>query len=173
MHSDHTASIAYLALGSNLEYPDLQVKTAIKEIGELRSTQLLATSSLYQTPPWGVTTQSPFINAVVKIETAISPLELLKKMQALEQKHHRIHYYPNGPRTLDLDLLLYEDLVFSDPMLTLPHPRMYERAFVLVPLFEIAPSLLFPDKTTLQDRVKQVDETGILRLEDRILTQIL
>ena len=150
MNKNH---LAYIALGSNLNDPLLQVQTAIKELQQHPDFKLEKVSSLYQTKPVGMINQPDFINAVVAISTNLNPEELLKILLELEQQHQRIRKERWGPRTLDLDILLYDDLTLTEPGLTLPHPRLTERAFVLKPLAEIAPDLCLPDGRKLQDLV--------------------
>jgi 2-amino-4-hydroxy-6-hydroxymethyldihydropteridine diphosphokinase len=135
---------AYVALGSNLGNPVQAVEDAIDAMAALRGSLLKAISSLYRTAPVGLKHQPDFINAVVAIDTRLGPRELLDELFALEAKFGRERSVKNAPRTLDLDLLLHGDTVRNDPELTLPHPRMHERAFVLAPLAEIAPNLVIP-----------------------------
>jgi 2-amino-4-hydroxy-6-hydroxymethyldihydropteridine diphosphokinase len=137
-------TIAYVGLGSNLEDPARQVETALQELGHLPQTRLVRRSSLYRTAPVGYADQPDFINAVAQLETGLPADRLLDELQALEAHHGRKRSFPNAPRTLDLDLLLFGDLVLQTERLTLPHPRMHERAFVLEPLREIAPDLELP-----------------------------
>lgn len=137
---------AYLALGSNLQDPVAQVESGLRDLAGLPQTRLLARSSLYRTAPVGAAGQPDYINAVAAVETRLGPVELLDAMLAIEDQRGRVREYQNAPRTLDLDLLLYEDLVCHQHGLTLPHPRMHERAFVLVPLAEIAPDCRIPGR---------------------------
>ena len=139
-------TLAYVALGSNLENPVLQVKQAMLALANLPHTQVLKTSSLYQTAPIGYADDAldqvpDFINAVVELETTLDPVELLEALLAIENKAGRQRPYPNAPRVLDCDLLIYGNTELNNPQLILPHPRMHERGFVLLPLFEIAPHL--------------------------------
>lgn len=136
--------LAFIALGANLDDPARQVERAFPELARLPQTRLLARSSLYLTKPVGYTDQPDFINAVALIETELPAWQLLEHLLAIEQRHGRRREFRNAPRTLDLDLLLYDDLVMHEPGLTLPHPRMHERAFVLTPLLEIAPDCAIP-----------------------------
>ena len=138
---NHTA---FIGLGSNLSNPSEQVLQAMQAIGRLPETRLLACSSLYRSAPVGFLEQPDFINAVVKIETRLAPLELLKSLLALEQENGRTREFQNAPRTLDLDVLLYDDLQHHEHGLTVPHPHMHKRAFVLQPLLEIAPDCMIP-----------------------------
>jgi 2-amino-4-hydroxy-6-hydroxymethyldihydropteridine diphosphokinase len=135
------AVTAYVALGANLGDAAGAVRAAMDALGSLPGTRVTARSSLYRTAP--VDAGGPdFINAVVAVETALTAPDLLVQLQALEQGAGRERPYPNAPRTLDLDLLLYGGARIASPRLLVPHPRMHERAFVLVPLGEIAPALV-------------------------------
>jgi len=135
---------SYIGLGSNLENPKGQVQQALQELAALPLSRLVASSSLYATPPVGPQDQPDFINAVACLETHLSPLALLDQLQALEQRHRRRQLRHWGPRTLDLDLLLYGELTLHQPRLTVPHGQMHARAFVLVPLVEVATALQHP-----------------------------
>lgn len=135
---------AFIGLGSNLEDPAAQVLQAMQDINGLPETRVLARSSLYRSAPVGYLEQPDFINAVIKIETALAPLALLQALLALEQQHGRTREFQNAPRTLDLDVLLYDDLQHHQHGLTLPHPQMHRRAFVLQPLLEISPGCVIP-----------------------------
>ena len=136
----------FIALGANLGDPAATVKAAIVALQGLSQTEFIAASSLYRTAPVGLKHQPDFINAVVEL-AAVSPAPtLLEALFSLEERFGRLRSVKNAPRTLDLDLLLYGDEISCDPQLTLPHPRMHERAFVLAPLAEIAPRLLIPGR---------------------------
>jgi 2-amino-4-hydroxy-6-hydroxymethyldihydropteridine diphosphokinase len=135
---------AFIALGSNLETPLRQIRKAFAELGALPKTKLIARSSLYRSAPVGNINQPYFINAVAKLETRLAPRELLTALLEIEQRHGRRREFPNAPRTLDLDLLLYGDLIHHEHGLTIPHPRMHQRAFVLSPLHEVAPDSVIP-----------------------------
>lgn len=132
---------AYIGLGSNLDGPERRVEHALAALDRLPLTRLITASPRYASSPVGPQDQPDFINAVACIATRLSPLALLDQLQALEQQHRRLRLRHWGPRTLDLDLLLFDDLVLDLPRLKLPHPAMHERAFVLVPLSDIAPDL--------------------------------
>lgn len=159
---------AYIGLGSNLESPVAQVRQALDELGGLPLSTLVAQSSLYATPPVGPQDQPDFINAVAVIKTALSPLALLDQLQALEQRHRRQRLRHWGPRTLDLDLLLYGQQTIERPRLKVPHPYMHERAFVLVPLAEVASAVgkqpLMLHHQTLAHWLTHIDHTAIKRL---------
>lgn len=131
----------YIGLGSNLECPERQVASAIRTLSALPNSKLLASSRLYRTAPVGLTDQPDYINAVVRLETRLEPRALLDALQAIERAHGRRRDGTRwGPRTLDLDILLYGDERLDTPGLTIPHPELANRAFVLVPLSEIAPA---------------------------------
>lgn len=135
---------AYIGLGANLDDPAAQVAYAFAELDSLPGTRLVARSSLYASAPVGYVDQPDFINAVAHLKTTLSPRALLTALLDIEQRHGRARSFRNAPRTLDLDLLLYGTAHFHEDQLTLPHPRMTERAFVLLPLTEIAPDLTIP-----------------------------
>lgn len=137
---------AFIALGSNLQDPATQISAAFAALDQLPESQVLSRSSLYRTAPVGYDHQPDFINAAVGLMTRLEPLALLRALLALETQFGRERPFPNAPRVLDLDLLLYDDLVMNTPELILPHPRMHERAFVLLPLSEIASELVIPGR---------------------------
>ena len=139
-------TIAYIGIGSNLEDPRAQVLRAFDELSHLPDTRVTARSSLYRTAPIGYAAQPDFINAVAALDTQLPAEALLHELQAVETRHHRARSLPNAPRTLDLDLLLYGDARIDQPGLSVPHPRMHERAFVLQPLIEIAPQVQIPQR---------------------------
>ncbi len=128
---------AYVGLGSNVGAPQTQVARALRELEGLPDTRLIRHSSLYETEPVGLRDQPGFINAVAIVETALSARALLDGLLDIEQRHGRVRTVKNGPRTLDLDILLYGDARIDEDGLTIPHPRMHERGFVLEPLLEI------------------------------------
>jgi 2-amino-4-hydroxy-6-hydroxymethyldihydropteridine diphosphokinase len=136
--------IATIGLGANLNDPAAQVEYALAELDRLPGTRLLAHSSLYASAPVGYVDQPDFINAVAQVETTLAPRALLDALLDIEHRHGRERSFRNAPRTLDLDLLLYGNAHFHEDALTLPHPRMTERAFVLLPLLEIAPDTVIP-----------------------------
>ncbi len=135
---------AYIGLGANLDDPAAQVILAMDELDKLPESRLVARSSLYVSAPVGYANQPDFINAAVEIETRLSPRSLLAALLDIEHHHGRNRSFRNAPRTLDLDLLMYGRAHFHEEGLTLPHPRMHERAFVLMPLLELAPALSLP-----------------------------
>ncbi len=157
-------TFAYVALGSNLGRPQHQILGAMSALDRLPGTRLLQRSSLYRTPPWGLIEQPPFVNAAVQLDTDLSPHALLDALLALEADAGRVRSQRNGPRTLDLDLLHVDGVWLNDPRLTLPHPRMAERAFVLLPLNDIAPTLPLSGHTTVRARLAQLDTHGCEKL---------
>jgi 2-amino-4-hydroxy-6-hydroxymethyldihydropteridine diphosphokinase len=157
-------TLAYVALGSNLGHPKQQILDAVEALARLPRTRLLQRSHLYLTPPWGVLEQPPFVNAAVQLDTMLPPHALLDALLDLEQRAGRQRAERNGPRTLDLDLLHVDGVRLDDARLTLPHPRMMERAFVLSPLHDVAPALQLPGQPTVAERLAQLDLAGIERL---------
>jgi 2-amino-4-hydroxy-6-hydroxymethyldihydropteridine diphosphokinase len=137
-------TVAYVGIGSNLEDPVRQVRDAFSELDRLAHTRVVKQSSLYRSAPLGHAAQPDFINAVARLETALPAEGLLAELQQIEARHGRSRSFPNAPRTLDLDVLLFGELVLDSPELKIPHPRLQERAFVLRPLLEIAPEIEIP-----------------------------
>ena len=132
---------AWIGLGANLGDARATLRSAVQAMAALPGTRVLRVSSLYRSAP--VDANGPdYLNAVVELDTTLAPLDLLHALQAIEQGAGRERPYRNAPRTLDLDLLLYQELRLNGAQLTVPHPRMYERAFVLLPLAELAPALV-------------------------------
>jgi len=134
----------FIGLGSNLENPEQQIKTAVNDMGSLSESKLIACSSLYSSPPMGPQDQPDYINAVIELETTLLPHVLLDELQSIEQQHGRVRKRHWGERTLDLDILVYGDKLLNDERLTVPHPGVAERAFVLYPLAELAVDLVIP-----------------------------
>lgn len=157
-------SQAFIALGSNLENPVAQLQCAFSELEKLPGTRLIRRSSLYQSAPVGRLDQPDFINAVAIIETGLAPLALLQALLALEHTHGRVRESLNAPRTLDLDILLYDDLQCQEPGLIIPHPRMAQRAFVLEPLLEIAPDCHIPGYGGAQQLLSQCQHQKLERI---------
>ena len=135
---------AAIALGSNLDDPVGQVEQALRELDGLPGTSVLARSKLHRTKPVGYANQPDFVNACALVETQMAPRALLDALLDIERAHGRVREIPNGPRTLDLDILLLGDFQINEPGLEIPHPRLAKRAFVLVPLNEIAPEAIDP-----------------------------
>ena len=130
-------NIVFIALGSNLNNPIYHVEKGIRDINHLLNTKVLKRSSLYKSKPIGPQNQRDYINAVIKIETLQEPIELLDSLQDIEIQHHRRKTKRWGPRTLDLDILIFNKLEFNHKRLTIPHPEMINRDFVLIPLYEV------------------------------------
>jgi 2-amino-4-hydroxy-6-hydroxymethyldihydropteridine diphosphokinase len=159
---------AFIALGGNVGDVRATFEQAIALLCRDQSVRLTTRSSDYRTPPWGVTDQPPFINAVIGIATDLEPHASLSRMQDSERAlgRDRANEQHWGPRTIDLDLLLYDHLIISDETLTLPHPRMLERAFVLVPFAEIAPDRVIGG-VRVRDALARIDAEGIEKLPSR------
>ena len=136
-------TVAYVGIGSNLDDPRTQVLQAFDELDRLPHTRVVKRSSLYRSAPAGHAAQPDFINAVAQLETGLPAERLLAELQEIETRHGRKRSFPNAPRTLDLDVLLFGNAELDTPGLRIPHPRMHERAFVLKPLMEISPELPF------------------------------
>jgi 2-amino-4-hydroxy-6-hydroxymethyldihydropteridine diphosphokinase len=153
---------AYIGLGANLNDPAAQVEFALAELDRLPATTLVARSSLYASAPVGYVDQPDFVNAVARIETALAPRALLAALLDIEHRHGRERSFRNAPRALDLDLLLYGDAHFREEGLTLPHPRMTERAFVLLPLTEIAPELDIPGRGRAADWISSCADQRVV-----------
>jgi 2-amino-4-hydroxy-6-hydroxymethyldihydropteridine diphosphokinase len=158
---------ALIALGGNVGDVRATFKKAIANICGMTQAALLARSSDYSTPPWGDEQQANFINACIEIETSLDPHALLFTLQKVEAKfgRERARERRFGPRTLDLDLLAYDDVILQKPELTLPHPRLFERAFVLVPLAEIAPGRVIAGRS-VASALAELSTEGIERLPD-------
>jgi 2-amino-4-hydroxy-6-hydroxymethyldihydropteridine diphosphokinase len=161
---DATASVpAYIGLGANLGDARATLSAALTALGALPETTLSATSSTYRSAP--VDSSGPdYLNAVVRLDTRLSPLALLAELQRIEHEHGRERPYRNAPRTLDLDLLLYGDQRIDMPGLTVPHPRLHERAFVLRPLAELAPELVVPGRGAVGTLLASVADQRIDKL---------
>ena len=161
---------AWLGLGSNLQQPVSQLKDALRRLGQLEGIEILEVSGLYRTPPWGDDQQDDFINAVVRIETDLGPVHLLHALQSIENEMGRQRSGRHwGPRLIDIDLLLYGDQQVQTEELELPHPRMHERAFVLIPLCELDKTVTIPGYGVAELLLKQLDSSGIFRLKDEEL----
>jgi 2-amino-4-hydroxy-6-hydroxymethyldihydropteridine diphosphokinase len=159
---------AFIALGGNVGDVRATFDQAIAIMCDSGGMWIAARSSDYRTPPWGITDQPPFINAVVAVSTTLGPHALLTRAQACERAlgRDRAKEQHWGPRTIDLDILAYDDLVLNDATLTLPHPHLFERAFVLVPLAEIAPDRVIAG-VSVREALKHVDASGIEKLARR------
>lgn len=157
---------AYIGLGSNLDDPQAQLQRAIEALGTLSESRLTAVSHLYRSTPMGPADQPDYINAVAMLDTCLSPLELLDALQAIEQAQGRVRGAERwGPRTLDLDLLLYGTQQIDSERLQVPHPGLAERNFVLGPLSELSPELVLPDGRSLRQLLAECNLHGLERLE--------
>jgi 2-amino-4-hydroxy-6-hydroxymethyldihydropteridine diphosphokinase len=155
---------AYVGLGANLGDARGALDDALRRLGGLPGTRLMARSSVYRTAP--VDSSGPdYLNAVAELSTRLSAHDLLAELQAIELAHGRERPYRNAPRTLDLDLLLYGDTTISTPQLSVPHPRLHERAFVLAPLAEVAPGLVLAGRGRVEDCLCLVAAQRIDRLD--------
>jgi len=155
---------AYVALGANLGNPRATVLAAFAALANLPESRVARCSSLYRTAPVGILSQPDFVNAVALLETTLAPEALLDALLDIEARFGRVRRERNGPRTLDLDLLLYDDIELDLPRLTLPHPRLHLRAFVLLPLAEVAPDLAIRRRGSLAAWLPAVANQGIVRL---------
>ena len=152
---------AYIGLGANLGDRMTMLRMAIQRLETLG--RIAGVSSLYETEPVGYLEQPRFLNAVVVLDTALAPVDLLSGLLGIELDLGRIRSFPNAPRTLDLDLLMVDDIILETPELTLPHPRLHERAFVLIPLAEVSPELVHPRSgKSLQELLSSLpDQAGV------------
>ena len=156
---------SYIGLGSNLDNPELQLDTALGALDNIPDTRLVENSSFYRSAPLGPGNQPDFINAVALIDTGLTAGQLLVRLQSIENRQGRVREGQRwGPRTLDLDLLLYGSLVIEEPELTVPHPGIRHRNFVLMPLLELAPDLEIPGLGRVDDMLDAVGRSGITRL---------
>jgi 2-amino-4-hydroxy-6-hydroxymethyldihydropteridine diphosphokinase len=152
--------IVYLALGSNLGDRLANLKQAINSLTP--QMEVKAKSHVYETPPWGYEDQPKFLNQVIKAKTYLDPEPLLKHLKRLEVALGRKESFPNGPRLIDLDILFYDDQVLHTPSLIIPHPRLHERAFVLLPLMDLEPDLVHPvSKKSVREMAAQCNVDGI------------
>ncbi len=156
----------FIALGSNLVNPARQIMLAFDAIACLPETSLCSRSSLYLTAPVGYADQPDFINAVIKINTGLAPKPLLAALLDIEQRQGRKRTFRNAPRVIDLDILLYDELILDESELTLPHPRMHERAFVLMTLLEIAPEINIPGHGPAIRFLKHESSLSVRRVDD-------
>jgi len=159
---------ALIALGGNVGDVRTTLDRALAMLCDGAEVRLTARSSDYSTPPWGVEDQPPFVNCCASVETRLTPHALLAHAQAVERAFGRDRASERrwGPRTLDIDLIAYDDVAMNDPDLILPHPRLFERAFVLVPLAEIAPDHLVAG-VRVKDALAKIDAAGVARLSPR------
>lgn len=160
-------------MGSNLGKGDSQILQALDELQRVSpSTRILRVSSFYRTEPWGVKDQPAFTNSVAEVSTDAEPLEFLKDLQRVEHALGRKRKGKRwGPRCIDMDLLLWNHSILFLPGLTIPHPRMHKRAFVLVPLHELEPSIVIPAKGPVHSCLARLSEQGVTRMTDRSATK--
>lgn len=160
-----TMEIAYIALGTNIEPREAYLTGALEKITEHEEIKMNNISSIYETDPVGYTDQADFLNMIIEVETTLSPMDLLAYCQGIENRLGRERDIRFGPRTIDLDILLYGEETVSTDELTVPHPRMHERAFVLVPLAELAPSYSIPKVgervEDLLEKLPEADKKGV------------
>lgn len=157
--------LVYIGLGSNLDNPLQHIQTAIHDLCSIEGIRVVAVSSLYQSPPMGPPDQPDYVNAVLSLETALTPHQLLDLLQSIEQLHGRERKRHWGERTLDLDILLYGEQTLNDARLQIPHPGMLERAFVLYPLAEIAPNIEIPGAGKLQDVLSSCPQGDLEKID--------
>jgi len=173
----HAPVLAYIGLGSNLEAPVRQLEGALEKLKRIRDTRLLRVSRFYRTRPVGIVDQPDFVNAVAEISTTLEPRTLLDVLFAIENLQGRKRESHWGPRTLDLDLLLYDSVAMDSPRLQLPHPRMHERAFVLAPLADIDDGLEVGEHGTVRELLEKTGRDGVEALgfpsQESLRTNIL
>ncbi|MFK7814762.1 MAG: 2-amino-4-hydroxy-6-hydroxymethyldihydropteridine diphosphokinase [Gammaproteobacteria bacterium] len=158
---------AYIGLGSNLSDPKQQVATALQELNSITETSLVEASSLYVSKPMGPSDQPDYINAVAKISTSLAPQALLVELQAIEQRHQRQRKDERwGPRTLDLDIILFADEQIDTKTLQIPHYGVAEREFVLIPLQELQADLIIPGKGAVEGLIEQLPPYKLLKLNN-------
>lgn len=163
-----SCATVYVALGSNLGDSAAHVHRALTELDSINDCQLTARSPLYRSAPMGPIRQGWYVNAAAELQVALDPRELMTRLQALEQAHGRDRGGTRwGPRTLDLDILLFSDLVIDEPDLTIPHPGLTRRNFVVYPLLSIAPDLVLPDGRRLDEVASGLNLEGLEKMEDR------
>jgi 2-amino-4-hydroxy-6-hydroxymethyldihydropteridine diphosphokinase len=157
-------TLAYIGLGANLGNAAAQVRNAFDELDRLPHSRVLRRSSLYRSAPIGHADQPDFINAAAQLETGLPAERLLAELRGIEDRHDRTRSFANAPRTLDLDLLMYGRQTMNSAELTLPHPRMHERAFVLMPLAEIAPDLAVPGRGSIRQLLQDCSSQAVERV---------
>ena len=155
---------AYVGLGSNLDGPEDQLRKAIASLQHLPDTTVTRASSFYKTRPVGLQDQADYINAVARIRTELSAMELLRQMQQIEIRQGRVRETRWGPRTLDLDLLLYGEDVINEDSLVVPHPEMHKRGFVLYPLHELSPDIVIPGHGPVKELLRGLNPADVQKL---------
>ncbi|MCR8924373.1 2-amino-4-hydroxy-6-hydroxymethyldihydropteridine diphosphokinase [Dasania sp. GY-MA-18] len=159
-------TLCFIGLGSNLANPQQQVNDAVKALSQLADTELLACSPWYRSTAIGPGQQDDYVNGAVMLNTQLSPLTLLDQLQAIEQQQQRVRIQRWGPRTLDLDLLAYGEQVIEQPRLSVPHPRIAERNFVIYPLYDLAPELKLANGLCIKSLRAQCGDEGLQRISD-------
>jgi 2-amino-4-hydroxy-6-hydroxymethyldihydropteridine diphosphokinase len=157
-------TVAFVGLGANLGEAQVQVRQALGALDAIPHTRVVKSSSLYRSDPVGHLDQPQFVNAVAQLETGLPAERLLAELQAIEARQGRVRSFANAPRTLDLDLLLFGNVLLDVPGLQIPHPRMHERAFVLLPLVEIAPEVAIPGRGEAKALLESCANQGVERL---------
>ena len=157
----------YLGLGSNQSDPINQIKNATKLIEKIETSKIIKKSSLYESLPVGYLDQPNFINQVISLQTSLSPAELFERFQQIEFQLKRVKKIVNGPRTIDIDILLFNQEIILTKDLTIPHPRMLDRAFVMIPLLEIEPNILVPKISNLKEIVGKLDKKTLTKIDDQ------
>lgn len=159
-------SLVYLGLGSNQNKPLHQIDMAVKAINNIDNISIIKKSSIYETKPVGFINQPNFFNMVILIETKLNPLNLLKNFQRIEKNQKRVKKILNGPRTIDIDILIFEDLHMNLTNLIIPHPRMHERAFVMFPLVEIEPDIRIPKIDNIDKILGKLNKNDLIKIND-------
>ena len=157
----------YLGLGSNQSNPISQIKNATDLIEKIETSKIIKKSSLYESLPVGYLDQPNFINQVISLQTSLSPAELFERFQQIEFQLKRVKKIVNGPRTIDIDILLFNQEIILTKDLTIPHPRMLDRAFVMIPLLEIEPNILVPKISNLKEILGKLDKKTLTKIDDQ------
>lgn len=157
----------YLGLGSNQSDPISQIKNATELIEKIETSKIIKKSSLYESLPVGYLDQPNFINQVISLQTSLSPAELFERFQQIEFRLKRVKKIVNGPRTIDIDILLFNQEIILTKDLTIPHPRMLDRAFVMIPLLEIEPNILVPKISNLKEILGKLDKKTLTKIDDQ------
>ena len=157
----------YLGLGSNQSDPINQIKNATKLIEKIETSKIIKKSSLYESLPVGYLDQPNFINQVISLQTSLSAAELFERFQQIEFQLKRVKKIVNGPRTIDIDILLFNQEIILTNDLTIPHPRMLDRAFVMIPLLEIEPNILVPKISNLKEILGKLDKKTLTKIDDQ------
>lgn len=157
----------YLGLGSNQSNPISQIKNATDLIEKIETSKIIKKSSLYESLPVGYLDQPNFINQVISLQTSLSPAELFERFQQIEFQLKRVKKIVNGPRTIDIDILLFNQEIILTKDLTIPHPRMLDRAFVMIPLLEIEPNILVPKISNLKEILGKLDKKTLTKINDQ------